>query len=121
MSGSETITLYRPVGPEELDLIRRSGFRSFPPRLPEQPIFYLVLTEAYAVKIAWDWNVTASGAEYVTRFSVRRSLVARYPVQNAGGSQHQEFWIPAEDSPELNENIVGAIEITAAFRAAEST
>lgn len=32
-------TLYRPVGPDELDLIAASGYRAFPPRLPEQPIF----------------------------------------------------------------------------------
>lgn len=36
--------LYRPVGVAELRLIARSGFREFPPRLPEQPIFYPVLT-----------------------------------------------------------------------------
>jgi len=121
MSEDETITLYRPVGPEELDLIRQSGFRSFPPRLPEQPIFYPVLTEAYAIKIARDWNVNASGAGYVTRFSVRRSFLARYPVRNVGGSEHQEFWIPAEELPNFNENIVGAIEIIAEFRTAEGT
>ena len=33
---AETITLWRPVGPKELDLIRASGMRAFPPRLPEQ-------------------------------------------------------------------------------------
>ena len=33
------ILLFRPVGPKELDLIRASGFRAFPPRLPEQTIF----------------------------------------------------------------------------------
>jgi hypothetical protein len=49
-------------------LIRQSGFAAFPPRLPDQPIFYPVLTEGYAVKIARDWNVPASGAGYVTRF-----------------------------------------------------
>ncbi|MDJ0699325.1 MAG: hypothetical protein QNJ07_05670 [Woeseiaceae bacterium] len=38
-----TKTLYRPVGPAELDLIRDSGWQEFPPRLPEQPIFYPVL------------------------------------------------------------------------------
>jgi hypothetical protein len=55
MSGPEnTLTLWRPVGPTELELIRRSGMRAFPPRLPEQPIFYPVLTEEYAVKIARD-------------------------------------------------------------------
>jgi len=62
------VALWRPVGPKELDLIRQSGMRAFPPRLPEQPIFYSVLTEAYAVKIARNWNVPASGKGYVTRF-----------------------------------------------------
>jgi hypothetical protein len=74
MSTNDTVTLYRPVGPEELALIRLSGFRAFPPRLPEQPIFYPVLTQAYAVKIARDWNVPASGAGYVTRFAVLSSF-----------------------------------------------
>ena len=35
-----TTTLYRPVGPLELKLIADAGFRRFPPRLPDQPIFY---------------------------------------------------------------------------------
>ena len=48
--------LFRPVGPIELALIAESGFRRFPPRLPEQPIFYPVCNEAYAVEIARDWN-----------------------------------------------------------------
>ena len=62
----ETILLYRPVGPAELSLIADAGYRAFPPRLPEQPIFYPVLHEAYAVQIARDWNVKASGSGYVT-------------------------------------------------------
>jgi hypothetical protein len=121
MDANETLTLYRPVGPEELQLIRQSGFRSFPPRLPEQPIFYPVLTEVYAVKIARDWNVKASGAGYVTRFAVKRSFISRYPVQTVGGSEHQEYWIPAEEMSQFNENIVGPIEIVAAFSATEGS
>ena len=35
--------LYRSVGPQELELIRQANFAAFPPRLPEQPIFYPVL------------------------------------------------------------------------------
>ncbi|HQT47471.1 MAG TPA: nucleotidyltransferase domain-containing protein, partial [Acidocella sp.] len=85
MRTDETITLFRPVGPVELELIRQSGFRAFPPRLPEQPIFYPVLTEDYAVKIARDWNVPASGAGYVTRFAVLASYLAAYQPQDAGG------------------------------------
>jgi hypothetical protein len=52
-----TTTLYRPVGQEELNLIKSSGYREFPPRLPHQPIFYPVLNEEYATQIARDWPV----------------------------------------------------------------
>ena len=113
---SDVVTLYRPVGAEELKLIEQSGYRGFPPRLPEQPIFYPVLTEDYAVKIARDWNVPASGAGYVTRFQVSRAFLSRYDVQNAGGTQHQEYWIPADDLAEFNRNIIGNIEVIAEFR-----
>jgi hypothetical protein len=37
-----TTKLYRPVGQGELDLFAANGFKSFPPRLPDQPIFYPV-------------------------------------------------------------------------------
>lgn len=115
MSTAETTTLYRPIGPEELALIRDAGFRAFPPRPPEQPIFYPVQTEAYAVKIARDWNVKASGSGYVTRFSVQCAFLGDYEVQNAGGSEYQEYWIPTEHLARLNENIVGQIEVIAEF------
>jgi hypothetical protein len=60
MSGREpVITLWRPVGPQELKLIEASGMREFPPRLPDQPIFYPLLSEAYAMQIARDWNALA--------------------------------------------------------------
>jgi hypothetical protein len=113
---AETVTLWRPVGPEELKLIEESGMRAFPPRLPEQPIFYPVLTEDYAVKIARDWNVPASGAGYVTRFAVRKSFLDSYAIQEAGGRAHREYWIPAEDLEAFNAAIVGTIEVTAEFR-----
>jgi hypothetical protein len=112
----ETVTLWRPVGPKELALIRESGMRAFPPRLPEQPIFYPVTTEAYAVKIARDWNVKASGAGFVTRFDVLKSFLDKYDVQEAGGRAHREYWIPAEDLPTFNDAIVGEIEVVAEFR-----
>ena len=112
---TETVTLWRPVGPAELDLIRASGMRAFPPRLPEQPIFYPVLTEDYATKIARDWNVPASGVGYVTRFRVRRAFLEGYDVQEAGGRAHLEYWIPAEDLEAFNAAIVGDIEVTAEF------
>lgn len=72
-----TVTLFRPVGPAELALIEAANWRAFPPRLPDQPIFYPVLTEAYARKIARDWNVPASGSGFVTRFSVQACYLSR--------------------------------------------
>ena len=81
----ETVTLYRPVGPKELDLIRESGWLRIPPRLPGQPIFYPVLQEEYATRIARDWNVPESGAGFVTRFAVNAAYLSRYEVHEAGG------------------------------------
>lgn len=109
-------TLFRPVGSAELELIRASGWAGFPPRLPGQPIFYPVVQEAYAVKIARDWNVPESGAGYVTRFDVDADWLSQFEVQLAGGKAHAEYWIPAERLEEFNRHIVGAIEVVAEFR-----
>lgn len=110
-------TLYRPVGQEELDLIQASGYREFPPRLPHQPIFYPVLNEEYATQIARDWNAkSGSRRGYVTRFQVRDEFLRRYEVKTVGSSVHQELWIPAEDLPEFNRNIVGLIEVIAEYQ-----
>jgi hypothetical protein len=113
--GGATLTLWRPIGPKELELIQPADMRAFPPRLPEQPIFYPVLTEEYAVKIVRDWNVPASGAGFVTRFQIARSFIDRYDVKEAGGQSHQEYWIPAEDLDAFNQAIVGLIEIVRRF------
>jgi len=114
----ETTLLFRPVGAKELELIRASGFREFPPRLAHQPIFYPVVTEEYARQIARDWNAQREDYRvgYVTRFRVRREYLARYEVQIVGGSEHQEYWIPAEDLAEFNRNIDGVIEVIAEYR-----
>jgi hypothetical protein len=111
----ETITLWRPVGPEELALIRDLGMRGFPPRLPDQPIFYPVLSQDYAVKIARDWNVPRSGAGFVTKFEVRKDYLDGYAVQEAGGRTHLEYWIPADEMDSFNAAIVGVIEVTQTF------
>jgi hypothetical protein len=114
-NNSDVLTLWRPVGPRELELIQKANMRAFPPRLPDQPIFYPVLSEDYAVKIARDWNVPASGSGFVTRFQVQRSFLDNYSVQKAGGSTHLEYWIPAEDLVAFNEAIVGEIQVIAEF------
>ncbi|MGN9792461.1 hypothetical protein ACTMTU_15370 [Streptomyces sp. OZ13] len=111
-----TTTLWRPTGPVELGLVRESGWRAWPPRLPEQPIFYPVLNEDYAIRIARDWNVKHDGAGFVTRFEVESEFVARYPVQQAGGKTILELWVPAEELDEFNAHIVGEIQVVHEFR-----
>ncbi len=111
----QAVTLYRPVGPKELESIRAAGWTRFPPRLPGQPIFYPVLNEAYATQIARDWNVRDSGAGFVTRFQVRADYIRQFPIQTVGASIHQEYWIPAERLDEFNRNIVGPIDVIAEF------
>ena len=118
MKQPETINLYRPVGTKELALIEASDFAAFPPRLPEQSIFYPVLNEEYAMQIARDWNAKYNEDKvgYVTKFEVREKFLDKYDVKIVGGKTHEEYWIPAEDLEEVNLNIVGKIEVISEFR-----
>lgn len=109
------VTLFRPVGPKELALIEQSGWKAFPPRLPDQPIFYPVMNEEYAIQIARDWNVPASGFGYVTRFAVDADYLRRFTEQVVGGNMHRELWVPAEELEEFNQHIIGLIEFTHSF------
>ncbi len=110
-----TTTLYRPVGPKELELIEQSGWTKFPPRLEQQPIFYPVMNEEYAIQIARNWNVDASGSGFVTKFEVESQYLKKFKIQNVGGKIHNELWVPAEELEEFNKNIVGKIEVTKSF------
>lgn len=110
------------MGQGELELVRTSGFREFPPRLPEQPFFYPVVTEEYAIQIARDWNTkdpSAGFTGYVLRFRVLTSFLNDYQRHTVGDTHHVEYWIPAADLPRLNENIVGTIEVLREFRGDE--
>lgn len=116
MQPNNTTYLYRPVNQAELDLIEQSGWTKFPPRLPEQPIFYPVMNEEYAIQISREWNVAAYGVGYVTRFAVNTDYLTKFKVKNVGGQIHNELWVPAEELEEFNNNIVGQIEVTKEFR-----
>ncbi len=108
--------LYRPVGLTELQRIYESGMRAFPPRLPEQPIFYPVLNAAYAAQIARDWNTRShTFAGYVTAFAVDEDYAARFERRVVGGRAHEELWVPAEQLAEFNRHIRGRIAVGEAF------
>ncbi|MBE6863328.1 MAG: hypothetical protein E7495_01955 [Ruminococcus flavefaciens] len=109
--------LYRPVGTAELELIKQSGYKCFPPRLPEQPIFYPVLNEKYACEIAEKWNVKSASDRrgYVTRFEVDDEYISGFEVQTVGRNYHQELWVPADELDEFNSHIIGIIEVITTF------
>jgi hypothetical protein len=113
-------TLFRPVGQAEYEFIRETGFREFPPRLPGQPYFYPVTNLEYATQIARDWNTkdAASGfVGYVLRFAVNSEYLQKFPVRQVGDVTHREYWIPANDLPAFNQNIVGLIEVVQRYSA----
>ena len=119
MNVDATTTLFRPVGQKELDLIAETDWRRFPPRLFWQPIFYPVLTEEYAIQIARDWNTkdpNSGFVGYVLRFKVHDSYLSQFEVQEAGGRDCREYWIPAKELEAFNDNIVDSIEIIHQFQ-----
>jgi len=112
--------LYRPVGLAELELIRGSGMWRFPPRLPEQPIFYPVLNREYAQQIAKRWNTKDSAgrptqAGFVTEFELPIEFLSRYEERTVGNSVHRELWVPAEELDIFNSAIHGKIRVVEAF------
>ena len=115
---SSTTTLFRPIGQKEYDLLDANGFTAWPPRRPEQPIFYPVTNEKYAAQIARDWNTKDSSngnVGYVTRFAVDSAYLEQFPIEQVGGTEHTELWVPAEQLAEFNDQIVGKIEVIHKF------
>ena len=111
-----TMILYRPVGLKELELLIQANFKAFPPRLPEQPIFYPVLNFEYAEQIARDWNTKSPPfAGFVTKFEVKHAYAEKFEVHRVGNQMHQELWVPAEELDEFNGHILGQIEIVASY------
>ncbi len=106
------MNLYRPTGLIELRLIYESGLKSFPPRLPNQPIFYPVLNFDYAYQIAFKWNSKSEPyVGFVTEFEIDESYFSQFKQHIVGGQLHKELWIFAENLDEFNHNIIGQINL----------
>jgi hypothetical protein len=115
--------LFRPVGLQELQLIAKTNFRAFPPRLPDQPIFYPVLNFEYARQIAEGWNTKHNNPPcgFVTRFEVQDEYIKQFEVQIVGSKENAELWIPAEELEEFNTHIIGQITVEAVYYGSEFT
>ncbi len=105
-----------------MKLILDLALKAFPPRLPEQPIFYPVLNKSYADQIAKEWNTKdrfSGFVGFVTAFKVRSPFIDQYDEQIVGATKHKELWIPAEDLEELNTNIEDRIQVIDIFYGAD--
>jgi hypothetical protein len=110
--------LFRPVGIKEYELIKETQFTKFPPRLEGQPIFYPVLNREYAIEIAEKWNTKDEVSGYcgfVTEFEVDDQYISNFEVKTVGSKSHQEYWIPAEELEDFNDNIIGNIKVIDEF------
>jgi hypothetical protein len=116
MESVASTELFRPVGREELELLRQAAFKRWPPRLPGQPFFYPVTNERYATEITEKWNLRDRGFGAVTKFRVLSSFMSSYEVQRVGAAYHTEWWVPASQLENLNDHIVGLIEVIREFR-----
>lgn len=91
------------------------GMKGFPPRKPEQPIFYPVLNLEYADEIAKKWNAESQSASgYVAKFNLDDAYAGRFEPQKVGASHHLELWVPSEELSRFNEYILPPILIVSA-------
>ncbi len=114
-----TTTLCRPVGQPKLDLMAASKWRRFPPRLDWRPIFYPVLNEAYATRIARKWNTrdAANGnVGYVLSFDVDTDFPTEFEVRQVGDDTCLEYWIPSESLDAFNDHLDGEIHLLSEWR-----
>ena len=111
----ETITLFRPLGSIELELIKNLNWSAFPSRLSDQPIFYPVFNQEYAEQIAKNWNVKSSGSGFVTKFQIEKSFIEKFEIHKVGSQIHLELWVPADELDEFNKHIIGKIELIKEF------
>jgi hypothetical protein len=114
----KTLALCRPMGVGEMVKILEADAARFPPRLPEQPIFYPVLNRAYAEQIAERWNAPNPGngyAGFVTQFQVDAQYAARFAPQVVGSAMHRELWVPAEELDAFNQHLIGPIALVRAY------
>ena len=111
----ETTKLYRPVNKAELDLIQESNWKRFPPRLPDQPIFYPVTNQEYASQITTEWNLPSYKNGFVTEFQLSNKYLSKFKVEKVGLDHYTELWVPAEELEEFDSEIIDRIKVIEAY------
>ncbi|MFG1757852.1 PWWP domain-containing protein [Micromonospora echinofusca] len=115
MSSDGTTALWRPMGQQERNLVRETGWRRWPALPPDRTHFFPILSEDFAIRAARDWDLFGS-VRCVARFHVETGFLGRYSTRSFGGSAAPMLWVPAEELDEFNAHLVGPIEVTHEFR-----
>lgn len=104
--------LYRPVGSNELAWIRRSGWTRFPASLIKEPVFFPFIDDACACKPSVRQTHAVTPVACIIRFHVVKDYLKKYPVLHVGADMRSELHVPPDALDDLNNNIIGLIEIT---------
>ena len=115
VSSDVTTALWRPMGQQELRLVREAGGRRWPALRSHQTHFFPMLDEDFAIRAAQNWNLFGP-VRYVARFHVETGFLGRYSTRSFGGSATPMLWVAAEELDEFNAHIVGSIEVVHEFR-----
>ncbi|OLD20926.1 MAG: hypothetical protein AUI91_05700 [Acidobacteria bacterium 13_1_40CM_3_56_11] len=108
--------LWRPVGFHEMAKVFEAGMKGFPPRLPEQSIFYPVLVQEYADQTAATWNTKEEPfVGYVIEMEILDEYGARFTPQTVGSAIHRELWVPSEELAEFNNQLTKPVSVRRAY------
>src|SRR5437667_1796790 len=108
--------LWRPVGFHEMAKVFEAGMKGFPPRLPEQSIFYPVLVQEYADQTAATWNTKEEPfVGYVIEMEILDEYGARFTPQTVGSAIHRELWVPSEELAEFNNQHTKPVSVRRAY------
>jgi len=55
-------------------------------------------------------------SRFSVKFEVADDFLKPYEVQKVGLDNHVELWIPSEDLEDMNDNIIGDIELINTFK-----
>jgi hypothetical protein len=113
---NSTATLfYWPITKQELDAIAESGFMGFPSEGALVSAFNPMTDPKHAIEIAHTWiaqDEAGGGVGYVVKFQLKNSYLGPF-LDELRSQPYGEFRVPVDRRVELNENILGRIEVVA--------
>jgi hypothetical protein len=111
-----TIRLYKPLSPLQLEEVINSGWSSFAVDSPLQKVFYPKIHRRYAENLARQWDAVQFNAGYVVAFDVPTEFMAKYEIQTTAYEEHREYVVPVEELSLFNQNIKGKISVVTTFK-----